>query len=82
MAPEVKDKVNKLINRISDQLLPQPMGVTPDGRLIRIPHTEILKPGESSLDDHVAMIKYFELAKKQAHPLRKYQQNWELRSKS
>jgi hypothetical protein len=37
MAPGVRDKAEKLISRLTDELLPQPMGVTPDGRLMPIP---------------------------------------------
>lgn len=37
MAPGVRDKVGKLISRMSDELMPQPMGITPDGRLMPIP---------------------------------------------
>jgi len=37
MAPGVRDKAGKLISRLTDELLPQPMDVTPDGRLMPIP---------------------------------------------
>ncbi len=43
MAPGVREKVGKLISRISDELMPQPMGVTPDGRLMPIPRDHFKK---------------------------------------
>jgi hypothetical protein len=37
MGAGVHDKAKKVISKIADDLLPQPMGVTPDGRLMPIP---------------------------------------------
>ncbi|MFA7338288.1 MAG: hypothetical protein WC028_15985 [Candidatus Obscuribacterales bacterium] len=36
MGSGVREKASKLISRMADELMPQPMGVTPDGRLIPI----------------------------------------------
>ena len=64
MAPAVKDKVNKFINRLADELFPQ-SAVAAHGELVTIPRTEILKPGESDLGSHVMeMTRYFEYGKK------------------
>ncbi len=41
MAPGVRDKAGKFISRLTDELLPQPMGVTPDGRLMQIPRENL-----------------------------------------
>lgn len=37
MGPEARKKAEKFISRMADEVLPQPMGVTPDGRLMPIP---------------------------------------------
>lgn len=41
MAPSVRDNAEKLISRLTDELLPQPMGVAPDGRLMPVPRDRI-----------------------------------------
>ncbi len=41
MSPGVRDKGEKLISRLAEEFLPQPMGVTPDGRLMPIPRENL-----------------------------------------
>ncbi|MBP6745279.1 hypothetical protein KA344_08585 [bacterium] len=48
MGSGVREKASKLISRMADELMPQPMGVTPDGRLIPI------KNDAGKIDDFAA----------------------------